>query len=388
MQKQEMQKQEMQNQEMWLEYFSRYLGTAFPKFLEEKPWNYKDDLCVIGASYLAEAAKDGRWNQYIIDNSSYLMAEDGTVANWKEGEHNIDKVSFGRSLRILRDLTGDGRYDAAVKKAYDFLKDYPRTATGNFWHKDIYPNQVWLDGLYMAMPFYARTLAETGEDRWDDIIGQFVSAHRLLWDISLGLYVHGCDVSLKADWADPGTGRSPAVWLRAEGWYLMALADVYELAWERAPRAFRLAELLKDGIDGILRYQDQETKMFYQVVDKRDFPGNYLETSGSAMVAYALMKGARLGILDETYGQKGVQVLEGIQDTYLKKEEDGYHLYGICASAGLGQGPDPHNRKDRTGRPEYYVSEAQMADNQHGTAACMMAGSELLRRQEGNVCCN
>ncbi len=367
---------------MWLEYFIQYMETIFPEFLKEKEWNYKDDLCVIGASYLAEAVGDERWNGYITANSRWLMGEDGKVANWKEGEHNIDKVSFGRSLRILRDLTGDGRYGEAVEMAYDFLKDYPRTETGNFWHKDIYPNQVWLDGLYMAMPFYAKTLAETGNEGWDDIVDQFLSAHELLWDEALGLYVHGCDVSRRADWADPVTGRSQAVWLRAEGWYLMALADVYELARERTPRAKQLAALLKNGLDGILKYQDEGTGMFYQVVDKADFPGNYPETSGSAMIAYALMKGERLGILPEGYGWKGSRVLDGIRDTYLRKEGDGFHLYGICASAGLGQGPDPHNRKDRTGRPEYYVSEAQMADNQHGTAACMMAVSEQLRRRE------
>ncbi len=364
---------------MWLEYFAQYLETVFPRFLEEKAWNYKDDLCVIGASYLAEATGDGKWNDYIRANSGWLMAADGKVTNWKEGEHNIDKVSFGRSLRILRDLTGDDRYGKGVQKAFDFLKDYPRTETGNFWHKDIYPHQVWLDGLYMAMPFYAKTLVETGEKGWDDIIDQFLSAHELLWDESLKLYVHGCDVSRKADWAHPVTGRSGAVWLRAEGWYLMALADVYELARERTPRAGELAMLLENGVRGLLKYQDKDIKMFYQVVDKADFPGNYPETSGSAMAAYALMKGARLGILQEEYGRIGSQILDGIRSTYLRREGDGFRLYGICASAGLGQGPDPHNRKDRTGRPEYYVSEAQMPDNQHGTAACMMAVSEQLR---------
>lgn len=366
---------------MWLEYFSQYLETAFPRFLQEKPWNYKDDLCVIGAFDLAGATGDERWNRYITDNKGWLMSEDGTVINWKENENNIDKVSFGKSLRILRDLTGEARYEKGVMKAYAFLDTYPRTKTGNFWHKDIYPDQVWLDGLYMAMPFYAKCLAETGDDRWDDIMDQFQTAHRLLWDERKGLYVHGCDVSRRADWADPVTGRSPAVWLRAEGWYLMALTDVYELAKGRTDRAEELAVLLKNGLDGILSYQDPATHMFLQVVDEKELDGNYPETSGSAMIAYALMKGARLGILNGSYGELGSQVLDGIRDTYLKREEDGWHLYGICASAGLGVGPDPHNRKGRTGKPEYYVSEAQMTDNQHGTGACMMAVSEQLRRK-------
>lgn len=375
---------------MWLEYFAQYLENAFPKFLKEKIWNYKDDLCVIGAADLADATGNPEWNRYITENAHWLMAEDGTVSNWKEGENNIDKVSFGKSLRILRDLTGDARYGKAVEKAYDFLKQYPRTESGNFWHKDIYPNQVWLDGLYMAMPFYAKTLTENGEDRWDDIVDQFQSAHRLLWDESLGLYVHGCDVSRLVDWADPETGRSRCVWSRAEGWFLMALIDVYELAVDYTPRAEELGEMLIRAVQGLRPYQDLKTGMIYQVVEQKEYPGNYLETSGSAMIAYALMKGARLGVLDRALGEEGSRILDGIRDTYLKKEEDGFHLHGICASAGLGKGPDPHNRQDRDGTARYYVSEAQMTDNQHGTGACMMAVSEQLRwKKKGeSVCCS
>lgn len=366
---------------MWLEYFSQYMETAFPRFLREKPWNYKDDLCVIGAAKLEQVTGDPSWNHYIRESGRWLVSETGEVANWKEEEHNIDKVSFGKSLRILRDLTGETRYGEGVKKAYAFLRDYPRTETGNFWHKDIYPDQVWLDGFYMAMPFYAATILETGEDKWDDILDQFQSAHRMLWDPQRGLYLHACDVSRRADWADPETGCSPAVWLRAEGWFLMALADVYELARENTARAEELAGLLKNAVDGIIRYQDKDTHMFLQVVDETDFPGNYPETSGSAMAAYAMMKGARLNMLPAVYGEWGSQVLDGIRDTYLKNEADGWHLYGICASAGLGEGPDPHNLRDRSGKPEYYVSEPQMTDNQHGTGACMMAVSEQLHRE-------
>lgn len=365
---------------MWLKYFTKYLETDFPHFLADKAWNYKDDLCVVGAANLADATKDTSWNQYITANRKWLIDDAGNVANWIEGENNIDKISFGKSLMILRDLTGKAKYAQAVDRAYAFLKQYPRTITGNLWHKDIYPNQVWLDGLYMAMPFYARYIAETGENRWDDIMDQFRSAHKLLWNEKTGLYFHGCDVSRKMDWADPETGCNSATWLRAEGWYMMALVDVYELAAANTKRARELATLLKQGLDGILQYQDNKTSMFLQVVDLADFPGNYPETSGSAMIAYALMKGARLGMLPKEYWDKGNQVLDGIRDTYLKNEGGRYHLYGICASAGLGAGPDLHNRKDRTGKADYYISEAQMVDNQHGSAACMMAVSEQLRR--------
>lgn len=369
---------------MWLQYFEQYLSSKFPEFLNDKPWNYKDDLCVIGAYDLYTATGDTGWLIPIKENAKYLVREDGTVVNWHLGESNIDKVSFGKSLRILRDLTHDTRYAKGVETAFRMLDNYPRTETGNFWHKDIYPDQVWLDGLYMGMPFYAACLQENGENRWDDILNQFATAHTLLWDGESGLYRHANDCSRKAEWADKATGKSPAVWLRAEGWWLMALADTYEIARNHTARAEELSVLLKNALDGLLPYQ-QETKMFLQVVNRADLKGNYSEVSGSAMVAYALMKGVRLGMLPRHYGALGSGVLDGIRDTYLKKNDGGYLLYGICASAGLGPGPD--NRTDRTGTPDYYLSEKQMADNQHGAAACMMAVSEQLRlnRGENNV---
>ena len=154
--------------------------------------------------------------------------------------------------------------------------------------------------------------------------------------------------------------------------------SAYEIAVEHSSRAAELIPLLRNALDGILQYQVPKTKMFLQVVDRADLSGNYSETSGSAMVAYALMKGARLGMLPAPYGERGSEILDAIRDTYLINENGEYHLYGICASAGLGPGPD--NRTDRDGTPAYYLSEKQMTDNQHGTGACMMAVSEQLLR--------
>ena len=170
---------------MWLEYFEQYLDRVFPRFLSEKLWNYKDDLCMVGAEDLYCATGSESWREPVRRNASFLMDDAGRVANWVPGEHNIDKVSFGKSMRILRDVTGEARWAEGVERAYRILADYPRTVTGNFWHKDIYPDQVWLDGLYMGMPFYAACLAENGENHWDDILDQFTAAHKLLWDEQL-----------------------------------------------------------------------------------------------------------------------------------------------------------------------------------------------------------
>jgi len=361
---------------MWLAYFEQYLSRQFPAFLAEKPWNYKDDLCIIGAEDLRRTTGDEKWAAPILAAAPWLVGKDGQVTGLVPGEHNIDKVSFGKSLRILRDLTGEAVYAQGVERAWEVLQDYPRTPEGNFWHKDIYPQQVWLDGLYMGQPFYAACLAERGEDRWDDVLDQFATAHALLWDGDRKLYLHANDRSGQMDWADPMTGRSPAVWLRAEGWFLMALCDVFEIARDHTRRASELIPMLQNALDGLLAYQDRATGMFLQVVDRPDLAGNYPETSGSAMAAYACMKGARLDMLPEGYAHTGEAILEGIRKTYLRQEAGTWHLRGICASAGLGPGPD--HRTDRTGTPAYYLSEKQMTDNQHGAGAAMMALSELL----------
>ena len=241
---------------MWLDYFATYLRETFPQFLREKPWNYKDDLCVVGAYDLYGATGEARWLEPIRASAPFLMDDAGRVAGWQPGEHNLDKVSFGKSLRILGQLTGEARYARGAQAAFRMLADYPRTVTGNFWHKDIYPHQVWLDGLYMAMPFYAACLDEYGADGWDDILNQFASAHCLLWDEAKGLYRHANDCSRQAGWADPATGQSPAVWLRAEGWFLMALADTYELARAHTPRAGELAALLQNAVEGLLQFKE------------------------------------------------------------------------------------------------------------------------------------
>lgn len=361
---------------MWVTYFKHYLTDVFPRFLNEKPWNYKNDLCIVGARDLTAASGDKTYLEYVRPYADHLLAEDGSIRNFPAGEHNIDKVSFAKSLRIYRDLTGDDRFEKALGKCESTLFDYPRTETGNFWHKDIYPNQVWLDGLYMGLPVYAAYSVEHKADKLEDILGQFRTAHSLLYNPALGLYMHANDCSRRMDWANPVTGQSPTVWLRAEGWFLMALVDVYEIIKEQTPAAKELCEFLSNALLGLLPYQQAETKMFLQIPNLPDEPLNYPETSGSAMVAYALMKGARLGMIPVSCWHLGEEILTGIEKTYLRKDGENYYLYGTCASAGLGPGPD--HRTDRDGTIRYYLSEKQMVDNQHGAAACMMAFSEYL----------
>ena len=346
-------------------YFSEYLSRGIAGGTPRGAWNYKDDLIVLGAYDLFCATGDLFYRDAIFRVTEGLLpGDDASPA------YNLDEISAAKTDVTFGQLTGQERFRKRLLRKLETLRSYPRTASGNFWHKDIYPGQVWLDGLYMAMPVYLQDPANA-----DDVLRQFESVHRILYSEKTHLYFHAWDENREQEWADPKTGLSPCVWLRAEGWLLMALADCYALM-PRPEQSARLAQLLQEALDGLMPYQDPKTGMFLQLVDRPDLPGNYPETSGSAMVAYALMKGSRLGMLRLGSFQRGAGILRGIADTQLIVKDDRLVLDGICGSAGLGAGPD--NRADRDGSPEYYLGEEVSPDNQHGVGACMMAYSEFL----------
>ena len=363
----------------WFRYFRHYAQETFPAFVSSKRWNYKNDICMLGLDQLHRVSGEAVFRDALLRCGSALCDEQGVIKGWDDSAHNLDFVSFGKSLWVLYDQTGNERYREAAFRIRRNLAAHPRTETGNYWHKDIYPHQVWLDGLYMALPFQARCGLEAGETDFSDIFRQFETVRRVLFLPDRGLYVHAWDSSRQMDWADPETGLSPCCWLRAEGWLLMAMCDIYGLIGGRERGAEILRDLLREAVGGLLPFRDPESGMFLQLTDRKDLPGNYPETSGTAMIAYALMKGCRLGMLDEEAGRLGENILDCIRARYLT---DGPVpvLRGICGSAGLGPGPD--HRTDRDGSPAYYLSEKQIDDNQHGAAPCMMAGAELLLREK------
>jgi len=366
-------------QENWPRYFEAYAKTQFPSKLESDPWNYKHDLCMLGLDALYTATGQACYLQAMLDARPYLLGDTGKIRHFSENEYNLDTISFGKSLLLLYKRTQDARFLDAAMRCYGHLKEYPRTKSGGFYHKDIYPHQIWLDGLYMAQPFAAACEVQRGTFRFDDILRQFAGARAHLYVAETELYLHAWDESRTAAWADPETGLSPSYWLRAEGWLLMALCDCYELISAHTPRAALLSTLLDEALSGLLPYRDKQSGMFLQVIDRAGVTGNYPETSGSAMVAYALLKGARLGMIDKRYAQTGAELLKSIGDTCLREESGALRLDHICASAGLGPGPD--NRPDRDGTVRYYLSEAQIPDNEHGSGACMLAYAEALRAE-------
>lgn len=355
-------------------YFKEYLSD-FNQVTKEN-WNYPDGCIMTGAGILYEATGDTFYLNSILKFAKKYVEENGKINGFNLNEHNVDQLRCGMLLFFLYENTGEEKYRTAIETLMDNLRTHPRTSTGNFWHKQIYPYQVWLDGLYMAMPLYLKydTLYNDHKN-YGDIISQFKNVRTYLYSAEKRLYYHAYDEKKVMIWADQKTGQSPSFWLRAMGWYLMALVDCYEIMAEEAyDQRHYFLELLKEAIQGILSYQDKESGLFYQLIDRADLEGNYLETSGSAMVAYTIIKGCRLGMLQkEKYFPVGEQILAALEAEKLKMEEGKLQLHGTCASAGLGP------KDERNGSPEYYLSERIAVDNAHGAATCMMAYGEWLK---------
>ena len=345
----------------------------------KKPhWNYIDGCMTNSLLEIYKETKEQKYFDFVEKFIDYYVSEDGSVLGFSVEKYNIDDVKEGTILFPLYEMTQKEKYRKAIELIYSQLKTHPRTKEGNFWHKKIYPNQIWLDGLYMGQPFYM--LYETkynGMKNYNDILNQFKNVRKLMFDESKKLYYHGYDSSKEMFWADKKTGLSKNFWLRAIGWFIVSVTDCADYMDKQMYDEFNFfKELLKEAIDGLLQYQDPETKMFYQVVDQGQREGNYLETSGSAMVSYAILKGVRLGMLPERYQKIGLDIFNGIVDKYLTTNEQGeLNLGGICLVAGLG----PENNLRRDGTYEYYISEPVVENEAKGVGPLIMAYTEILK---------
>ena len=340
-------------------------------------WNYIDG-CMMGSLIdLYKTTKEEKYINFVKKYIDSFVQEDGTIKGYDLEKYSTDDICESRVLFDLYDIYKEEKYKKAIDLTFTQIKGQPRTKEGNFWHKKIYPNQIWLDGLYMAQPFYTRYQTRYGQKDYADIINQFKNVRKLMFDDKAKLYYHGYDSSREMFWADKETGLSKNFWLRSIGWFTVALADVYDYMDEQMYDEYHtIKELLKEVIDGILLYQDSESKMFWQVPNCPGKEGNYLETSGSAMVAYAILKGVRLKALPERYRQIGIDIFDGICKKYLSVNKDGdLNLGGICLVAGLG----PDNNRRRDGSYEYYISEPVVENDAKGVGPLVMAFTEIKK---------
>lgn len=346
------------------------------KIREGKPasWNYIDGCMLTALMEMEGLTGDSRYFQFVKDCVDHFVGEDGSIRTFRPDAHNLDDINEGRVLFPLYGRTGEEKY----RRAADFLRgrlaEQPRTAAGNFWHKAIYPNQVWLDGIYMAQPFYALYEKNFGGGDYSDTVGQIQNVRANMFSQDKGLYFHGYDASKTAFWADPVTGCSRSFWLRSLGWFAVALADLLDILPQGADRD-SLTAIFTELMEHTARYADPDTCLYWQVPDQGGRAGNYLETSGSAMMAYAMLKGARLGALRREYAALGRKTFNGIMEKYLTFRPDGLDLGGICLVAGLG----PENNRRRDGSYEYYISEPVVKNDAKGVAPFVLAYTEMKR---------
>lgn len=342
----------------------------------KKPsWNYIDGCMITALLCASDITGEAKYADFAEKFIDYYVFDDGTIRGYSKEKYNLDDVNEGKVLFELYEKTGKEKYKKAIFLLESQLEEQPRTVTGNFWHKQIYPNQIWLDGLYMGQVFSTLFKKYFGNKDYSDVVNQYKNVRKLMFDENKKLYYHGCDCSKTAFWADKETGCSKNFWLRAIGWFTISLIDNIDYIDDENAKA-ELIKIFAEAIDGISQYADAETGMYYQVVDQGGREGNYLETSGSSMIAYAMMKGARLGVIDKKYAEMGRKTFDGICKKYLSISDNGdLNLGGICLVAGLG----PEDNKRRDGTYEYYISEPVVENDAKGVAPFVLCYTEVKR---------
>ncbi len=332
-------------------------------------WNYEDGVVWKGALDLYAITGDAAFFEHVLSAMDSRVLNDGALPGFNPNEFNLDGVNSGKILFPLHAITGEPRFRAAMDVQFRQLPGHPRTHSGNYWHKKVYPWQVWLDGVYMAQPFQTAYARITGNAAlFADTVRQIRTVHAVMRRAD-GLYYHGWDESRAERWSDPKTGLSPNIWGRAMGWWAAALVDVHEASdgMDAHARA-DIAGILQDTLTAVAAVRSKRG-LWYQVMDQGGREGNYEEASASVMFAYAMMKAARLGIAGGDMKAIGKDSLQSAIDTFVTPEG----LNGTCAVAGLG------GRTYRDGSYAYYIGEKTRLNDPKGVGALMWALAEGLR---------
>ncbi|QDH80192.1 glycoside hydrolase family 88 protein [Echinicola soli] len=337
-------------------------------FNEKPKWEYTHGLVMTAMEEVYEKTNDQKYLDYIVNFADFMVEKDGAIKTYKKSDYNIDRVNGGRFLIGLYDETKVEKYKLAIEELRDQMRDHPRTSEGGFWHKKRYPHQMWLDGLYMGSPFLARYAAEFDEPAlFDDVANQIYLMDKYGYSEETGLYHHAWDESKEQKWADPETGLSTNYWGRSIGWFSMAVVDVLDYLPVDHPKRDMIIGVAQKIAAGIIRYQD-ETGVWYQVLDQGERKGNYLESSCSSMFTYFLLKGVDKGYLDKKYLAYGQKAYQGLLDEFIREDADGgISITNVCAVAGLGG--DPY----RDGSYEYYISEPQRDNDPKGVGPFILA---------------
>ncbi len=340
-------------------------------------WNYELATLLDGIDAVWYSTADGAYFRYTKQSVDALVLPDGSIPTYDASASSLDNIALGRELLLLYRVTKNPRYYKAATLLRRQLAAQPRNAAGGFWHKEIYPGQMWLDGLYMAEPFYAEYASVFHEPQdFAEITRQFTLMETRARDPKTGLLYHAWDESRKQQWADKATGDSRIFWARGMGWYLMALADTLPYYPKNDPESAQgraqLIAIFNREAEAVARVQDARTGLWYQVLDKPGAPGNYFESSAACMFVYALQKGVRLGYLPTKYEANAARGWQGILTHFVALGSDGsVNLTGTVKAVGLGGTPY------RDGSYGYYVHAPVGSNDPKGVGAFLLAATEM-----------
>ncbi|HUP88181.1 MAG TPA: glycoside hydrolase family 88 protein [Longimicrobiales bacterium] len=340
-----------------------------------KEWDYTAGLILLAMQRLGDATANPQYNTYVRKNIDDFVQADGSIKTYELEEFNLDQINEGRVLFPLYQRTKAPKYRKAIETLREQLRQQPRTKEGGFWHKKVYPQQMWLDGIYMASPFlaqYAQAFGDTAA--FNDVAKQILLVARNTRDAKTGLYYHAWDESRSQIWADTATGRSANFWGRAVGWYAMAIVDVLDYLPATHRDRAQIIRIMNDLAGAISAVQDPVTGLWYDILDQPSRPGNYHETSASSMFVYALAKAARNGWIDGKYRDVARRGYDGMIKNVVTTDENGrVSLDRIVSVSGLG------GKQQRNGSFEYYISEPVVSNDYKGVGAFILASLELQR---------
>ena len=370
------QKQKEQPKEMkWSEKMAQSEMERFPEaWMIEKAksprWGYTHGCVSKAMLDLFDAYGDSTYFYYAKGYADSLITEDGTIKTYSIDKFNIDNINPGKILFRLYKATGDEKYKLAIDTLMTQMKTHPRTSEGGFWHKKIYPHQMWLDGVYMASPFlceYARDFNHP--ELYGEVVNEIKLMAKYAYDPATGLFYHGWDESREQRWANKETGLSSNFWSRGIGWFAMALVDVLDFLPENQEGREDIIALTDSVAKGICRWQDANSGVWYQVTNMGDKEGNYLESSGSCMFVSFLYKAIEKGYISKDYLKCADKGFDGIIKEFILEEEDGtISITNCCSVAGLGG-----DKRYRDGSFEYYISEPVIINDPKSVAPFIWA---------------
>ncbi|MFL9829310.1 glycoside hydrolase family 88 protein [Flavobacterium sp. ST-87] len=345
-------------------------GVKYPK------WNYTNGLVCLANQKLFDYTKDKKYWDYAFEYANQLIDDKGQIlGGFAVDRYSLDLVNSGKILFDIYKKTGDSRYKTAMDSLHKQLEHHPRNTDGGYWHKKSYPWQMWLDGVYMADPFAAQYGAEFKLDKAiDDAILQVELIQKHTFDPKTGLNFHGYDEKRQQFWANKTTGTSSHIWGRAQGWYCMALVDILDFVPENHPKRKELIKIVQKVFSAVLKAQDTETKVWWQVMDQPRRQGNYLESTCSTMFIYSFAKAYNKGYVESKFLTAARTGFEGVLKQFIKQNPDGtISITKCCAVSGLG-GKNP---QDRDGSFEYYISEPIRENDAKAVGPFILAGIEL-----------